>query len=52
MIMPIVDEIPGVQSASETCTGMGSKGELGSKMGIAWEEEMVASRKNHHPTAN
>lgn len=51
MIIPKVEQRPGVQSLKVTCTGMGSYGP-GSGRGVACEEEMVASRKNHQPTAN
>lgn len=51
MIIPSVEQIPGVQSANETCTGIGSNGP-GEGRGTAWEEEMVASRKAHQPRAN
>lgn len=52
MIMPSVEQMAGVQSANVTCTGTGSNGLLGSSMGFACEERMVASRKNHQPMAN
>lgn len=51
MIIPIVEQSPGVQSAKETCTGMGSNGP-GEGRGRACEEEMEASRKVHQPSAN
>lgn len=51
MIIPNVEHKPGTQSLKVIRTGTGSYGP-GSGKGTAWDEAIVASRKNHHPRAN